>query len=130
MNWIKLLGWYGLSIPILFFAGDFLLTRYILDVDTDVDANFNVEKQYRIQHPYYNHTLLENYDGYGKWGKEKYRVCTDELGMKTKCEYFIDLFSKFAESVYHDYHIAGDVHFNEKGNVLIFTALRETFNNP
>lgn len=83
MSWIKLLGWYGLSIPILFFAGDFLLTRYILDVDGDVD--FNVEKQYRIQHPYYNHTLLENYDGYGKWGAEKYRVCTDALGMKTSC---------------------------------------------
>ena len=83
MNWIKLLGWYGLSIPILFFAGDFLLTRYILDVDADV--NFNLEKQYRIQHHYYSHTLLENYDGYGKWGKEKYRVCTDALGMKTSC---------------------------------------------
>ena len=77
MNWIKLLGWYGLSIPILFFAGDFLLTRYILDVD--------LEQQYRIQHHYYDHTLLENYDGYGKWGEEEYRVCTDALGMKTSC---------------------------------------------
>ena len=85
MNWIKLLGWYGLSIPILFFAGDFLLTRYILDVDADVNFNFNPEKQYRIQHHYYSHTLLENYDGYGRWGKEKYRVCTDSLGMKTSC---------------------------------------------
>ena len=55
-----------------------------------------------------------------------------------KCEYFIDLFPKFAElvankgaeSVYHDYYIAGDVHFNEKGNALIFTALRDTFDNP
>ena len=77
MSWIKLLGWYGLSMPILFFAGDFLLTRYILDVDLEI--------QYRIQHHYYHHTLLENYDGYGKWGKEKYRVCTDALGMKTSC---------------------------------------------
>ena len=55
-----------------------------------------------------------------------------------KCEYFIDLFPKFAElvankgveSVYHDYYIADDVHFNEKGNALIFATLQETFDNP
>lgn len=54
-----------------------------------------------------------------------------------KCAYFIDLFPKFAElvankgveSVYRDYYIAGDVHFNEKGNALIFTALGETFDS-
>ncbi len=77
MSRIKLLGWYSFSISVLFFAGDFLLTNYMLDTD--------LEKEYRIQHHYYHHTLLENYDGYGKWGTGEYRVCTDSMGMKTSC---------------------------------------------
>ena len=90
MNWIKLTIWYLVSIPILLLLGDFVLSNLVLESpaqkSSERAASRNGHHPYRIYHPYFSHTFRENFDGYDKWGRFNYRVCTDSFGFKTKCD--------------------------------------------
>lgn len=86
MNWIKsfLKNWsltLGVSVLLLltvdFFAGEWLLY--------DLSGQYK-EQRYRIVDPIFHHTLAPNFDGFGEWGAEPYRVCTDSFGFKSSCD--------------------------------------------
>jgi len=80
--WIKLIIWSVISTSILVFSGDFIISKYYFK-----NLKISGEAVYRIQHPYYHHTLAKNFDGYGRWGGfDLYRQCTNGLGFKVKCE--------------------------------------------
>jgi hypothetical protein len=66
-----------------FLFGNFLINKYLYKIK---DSNF-YQKKFRIPHPVFHHTLAP-YISYTKmdWGNEKYYICTDQFGFKSKCE--------------------------------------------
>jgi len=65
-----------------FFFGSYVRDKYI----ASVKDNPIYHKKQRIRHNIYHHTLAPNID-YKKtgWGPNIYRLCTDEWGLKYKC---------------------------------------------
>ena len=61
---------------IILIGVDFFYTQY---------TNKFHERNYRIKHNIYHHTLAANVDTKGIWGKKKYKICTDEHGFKSNC---------------------------------------------
>lgn len=48
-------------------------------------ANIYTEKDFRISHDVFHHTLAPNFHGYGIWGAQRYEICTNSLGFKSPC---------------------------------------------
>ena len=65
-----------LLLLILFIGVDFFYTQH---------TNKSHERNYRVKHNIYHHTLVANVDSKGIWGKKEYRICTDEHGFKNNC---------------------------------------------
>jgi len=65
-----------------FFFGSYVRDKYI----ASIKDNPLYHKKQRIRHEVYHHTLAPNID-YQKtgWGPKTYRLCTDEWGLKYKC---------------------------------------------
>jgi lysophospholipase L1-like esterase len=65
-----------------FFFGSYVRDKYI----ASIKDNPIYHKKQRIRHGVYHHTLAPNID-YKKtgWGPKTYRLCTDEWGLKYKC---------------------------------------------
>ena len=66
-------------VAILFFASDFIYTKYLR-------TSTNQESAYRIKNDIFHHSLLPSFDGTASWGREIYRICTDVNGFKSDCE--------------------------------------------
>lgn len=88
MSWIKsilknvlLVGFISsvLFVGIDFFLGNKFISIFNLDRE-------KIEKNYRVEHPVFHHTLLPDYDGFGYWGNQKYKICTNHLGFKDYCD--------------------------------------------
>lgn len=73
---------FSIFLLIDFFFGKILVSKYI----ETIKDNPSYHKKQRIRHEFYHHTLAPNID-YKKtgWGPKTYRLCTDEWGLKYKC---------------------------------------------
>jgi hypothetical protein len=67
-----------------FFAGASILKLAPLSSSNDT------EKALRVKHPIYHHTLAPNYRGFSHWGGDRYRVCTNNDGLKSHCNHIIN----------------------------------------
>ena len=88
MSWIKSILKniliVGIITSVLFFGVDFFLgNKFISYFNLD---HAKIEKSYRIEDPVFHHTLLPDYDGVGFWGNQKYKICTNHLGFKDRCD--------------------------------------------
>ena len=76
MSWIKVVA-IQLVIGIgLFFGLDYLYSN---------TRTPSVEFGFHILHKVFHHSMAESFDGFGQWGDNKYRVCTDMNGFKASC---------------------------------------------
>ncbi|NVO56471.1 hypothetical protein HW561_11805 [Rhodobacteraceae bacterium B1Z28] len=80
VNLIRLVVWNLFLSITLFFLADLAYTKKFSTSDPAL-----AEKKYRIQHDYFDHSLLSGFSGYGHWGDEVYKVCTNDLGFKDDC---------------------------------------------
>ena len=73
---------FSIFLLIDFFFGEILVSKYI----ETIKNNPSYHKKQRIRHEFYHHALAPNID-YKKtgWGPKIYRLCTDEWGLKYKC---------------------------------------------
>lgn len=86
MGWIKKLLVQFIIVICLFFTVDYIYTNYLYTTDNmESSIPDNMETIYRIEHDVYHHTLLSSFDGFGDWGGQPYRVCTDGSGFKSDC---------------------------------------------
>jgi len=72
---------------ILFLTFDYFFGKAFVDKYIEsIKDNPIYHKKQRVRHSYYHHTLAPNID-YKKtgWGPQVYRLCTDEWGLKYKC---------------------------------------------
>jgi len=89
MNLIRSGFLYVLSTSLLFLCCDFVITNYVIDVSQ------NKEKDYRVRHQYFDHSLKRNFTGSGVWGSESYPICTDSHGFKSSCSKALSERKKF-----------------------------------
>jgi len=83
---------------VLFFAIDFVVGDLLLEKM----ANTYTEKDYRISHDVFHHTLASSFQGYGIWGAQQYKICTNSLGFKSPCD------SRHEDKSEYDIVIIGD----------------------
>jgi hypothetical protein len=65
----------------LLLAVDFACGLQVLGM---LHKNF-AERQYRVGHYVYHHTLVPNFRGDGYWGNAAYTICTNRYGFKVDC---------------------------------------------
>jgi hypothetical protein len=90
MNWInsnkiKDIAFVLITSMILLLLTDAIFGDFILKHAPIISQSDSL-RGLRIKHPTYHHTLSSNYDGYAKWGDSEYRFCTNQNGMKSKCD--------------------------------------------
>ena len=76
-TFVKKFCFYGCLVPCIFLGLDFSLTHTLLS---------SSEKNYRVQHEIFHHSLLPNFRGYGVWGSNRYQICTGAYGNKVSCD--------------------------------------------
>ena len=81
-SWIKDSSLVSIVTLVLFLAIDFVAGNLLIKVYADT----NTETDFRISHDVFHHTLAPNFQGYGIWGGEPYKVCTNSLGFKSPCD--------------------------------------------
>jgi hypothetical protein len=73
---------FSIFLLIDFFFGEILVAKYI----ETIKENPNYHKKQRIRHEFYHHALAPNiYYKKTGWGSNIYKLCTDEWGLKYKC---------------------------------------------
>jgi hypothetical protein len=80
MNWIRIIVTQTILVIFFFLLTDFLYTKLFINKK-------NFEKNYRVTHKVYHHTLKPSFDGVGLWGKMNHRICTDANGFKSNCQH-------------------------------------------
>lgn len=84
MSLIKVLVIQTIIFIFLFFSIDFIYTKFFL---TDFNNQYtHNEKQFRIAHKKFHHTLAPSYKGLARWGGIEYELCTDPNGFKASCK--------------------------------------------